>query len=464
MIYYNERLRNRKNRVRKTTLLRFTSGIRQLATIQRWKNCFVAVYVFLAILAWNNREKLLFGLDVGFPLFSVLVMAVDCLAVLLILLGLFGLISAIGTPIRAQAVQDRLLRAGFFNHFREPPILLAKYKSKNNSNIIIWEFDKNEIPTSTWQDSKQELEAALHDTIIKIEQSKNGRRMILHTVSARSALPAMLHWKDSYLNKDDFVLTLGESLNGRETTNLAKMPHLLLGGSTGSGKSVLLKLLIMQCVKKGAEVYIADFKGGVDFSPAWHKYSTIITEKNELLDCLTEIVDELERRKELLRNSGCANISEYNQQNDNKLKRIVFACDEVAEVLDKTGLSKEAKELVTKIESKLSVIARQGRAFGINLILATQRPDSQILSGQIRNNIDFRVCGRADNVLSQIILDNTSAAEQIPKDAQGRFITNTGTVFQSYLFDDGNVFSDGSVQVGGVPNGETNKRFATSRD
>ena len=82
-------------------------------------------------------------------------------------------------------------------------------------------------------------------------------------------------------------------------------------------------------------------------------------------------------------------------------------------------------------------LARLGRAFGIHLILATQRPDATIIPGQIRNNMDFRVCGRADNVLSQIILDNTSAAEQIPKDARGRFTTGDGTVFQGDLFDEG---------------------------
>ena len=117
---------------------------------------------------------------------------------------------------------------------------------------------------------------------------------------------------------------------------------------------------------------------------------------------------------------------------------VVFACDEVAEMLDKTGLTtKERKELVSQIEGKLSTIARQGRAFGIHFILATQRPDATIIPGQIKNNIDFRVCGRADNVLSQIILDSTAAADQIPKDARGRFITRDGTVFQAFLFDEG---------------------------
>ena len=96
----------------------------------------------------------------------------------------------------------------------------------------------------------------------------------------------------------------------------------------------------------------------------------------------------------------------------------------------------ERKKLLAQIENKLSTIARQGRAFGIHLILATQRPDATIIPGQIRNNMDFRVCGRADSVLSQIILDSTSAAEQIPKDARGRFITGDGIVFQGYLFDE----------------------------
>ena len=114
----------------------------------------------------------------------------------------------------------------------------------------------------------------------------------------------------------------------------------------------------------------------------------------------------------------------------------IFACDELAEMLDKTGLSKEQKETVNKIEGLLSTIARQGRAFGIHLILATQRPDSTILNGQIKNNINCRICGRADNVLSMIILDNTNAADLIPEDAQGRFLLKGGSMFQAYRFDD----------------------------
>ena len=260
---------------------------------------------------------------------------------------------------------------------------------------------------------------------------------ILDTVSAGDDLPEVLKWKDSYLSPKSFVLVLGESYTGPVTVNLAHIPHILLGGSTGSGKSVLLKLLLMQALHKGAEVYITDFKGGVDFPKVWHEKCRMCFTEENLRYTLDQLVAVLEYRKNALKALGCPNIDAYNETMEQPLPRLIFACDEVAEMLDKTGADNERKKLLAQIENKLSTIARQGRAFGIHLILATQRPDATIIPGQIRNNMDFRVCGRADSVLSQIILDNTSAAEQIPKDARGRFITGDGTVFQGYLFDEG---------------------------
>lgn len=190
-------------------------------------------------------------------------------------------------------------------------------------------------------------------------------------------------------------------------------------------------------------VHIACFKGGIDFFTAWHKQCGIIIDERALLDKLSLLVDELERRKVLLKQADCPNIDTYNRKIGAQLPRMIFACDEVAEVLDKTGLDKQSKELITRIEGKLSTIARQGRAFGIHLILATQRLDANIICGQVKNNIDFRVCGRADNVLSQIILDSADAADKIPKDAQGRFLTNDGTVFQAFWFDEHKAFDGG---------------------
>ena len=127
-------------------------------------------------------------------------------------------------------------------------------------------------------------------------------------------------------------------------------------------------------------------------------------------------------------------------RSENPLHRIVVVIDELAELTDTTGMSKPQKEMSTTIIGKLSMIARLGRAFGINLIISTQRPDANILPGQIKNNLaGGRVCGKADNVLSQIILDNTDAATLIPKDSQGLFLDEFGTIFRGYLFDNSKI-------------------------
>ncbi len=427
----------RKTQV-KYNFYRIGTGLKEIVS-KRYAKIIVAVYFIAVILA---GFYILGRSNQNMDIFDIIYMGSLRLLYppLTIITGVFILIR-LGAPIGATNTNENLWRIGLTNHAGEAPLLLRKYR-ESDSEVTIMEFVPNGIPRTEWEDKQEKIETALDIYITKIEEGKNKKRLILHTVTGDCKLPKFMYWQEKYLSNNDFELVLGQSMLGKIIVNLAKIPHILLGGSTGSGKSVLLKLLIMQCVKKGAEIYIADFKGGVDFSPVWHTKCKIIINENNLLNILTEIVDELENRKTLLRESGCANIGEYNEHYGKQLKRIIFACDEVAEVLDKTGLSKEAKETVTKIEGKLSVIARQGRAFGIHLILATQRPDANILTGQIRNNIDYRVCGRADNVLSQIILDNTEASDSIPKDSQGLFITHDKTIFQCFLFDEKTVFNE----------------------
>ena len=339
-------------------------------------------------------------------------------------------------PFGRRAAKDQLQCIGLVNHAGMPPDLLRKRRDKDNVRVTVWEFRNQSIPLQEWEKKRLAIETALGITIVKLTYAKGKSRVLVYAVPAGDDLPEVLKWKDSYLSLDSFVLVLGESYTGPVTVNLTHIPHILLGGSTGSGKSVLLKLLLMQALRKGAEVYIADFKGGVDFPKVWHEKCRMCFTEEDLCDTLDRLVEELERRKSALKALGCPNIDAYNEIAERPLQRLIYACDEVAEVLDKTGRSKEDKELLAQIENRLSTIARLGRAFGIHLILATQRPDANIIPGQIKNNMDFRVCGRADSVLSQIILDNTSAAEQIPKDARGRFITGDGTVFQGYLFDE----------------------------
>ena len=399
------------------------------------KLLFVALYLAGAVWVWSKQETVsTYAQNVELISPVMLVAMTHALAAYL-LTGGVALAVLLVYPFGRRAAKDQLQSIGLVNHAGMVPELLHKKNDKEHTNVTVWEFRNQGIPLEAWEDKRGALEAALDINIVKLSYGRSKSRVLLHAVPARCDLPSVLPWKDKYLSPDSFVLALGESQFGQVTVNLANIPHILLGGSTGSGKSVLLKLLLMQALRKGAEVYIADFKGGVDFPKVWRQKCHMCFREDTLLYVLGQLVAVLEARKGWLEEAGCKDLDAFNEATGEGLPRLVFACDEVAELLDRTGRSKEDRDKLNQIENRLATLARLGRAFGIHLILATQRPDANILPGQIKNNMDFRVCGRAESVLSGIILDNTSAAEQIPKDARGRFITGDGTVFQAYYME-----------------------------
>ena len=400
------------------------------------KSSAVLLYLIGAVWVWRKQTAISSYAETIALLSPIMKAGMTHALPVYLLLGGAVLIYLLLYPFGKRMAKDQLQSIGLTNHAGMVPELLRKKRDKGHPRVTIWEFRNQSIPLAEWEDNRAAIEAALDISIIKMTYGKGKSRVLVYAVPAQIDLPEILCWKDKYLSPESFVMVLGESLLGPVTVNLAHIPHILLGGSTGSGKSVLLKLLLMQAMKKGARVYIADFKGGVDFPPLWNRDCRICFEETDLLDLLTGLVAELERRKEIFRTAGCSSIDTYNKSTGESLQRLIFACDEVAEVLDKTGADAERKKLLAQIENRLSTIARQGRAFGIHLILATQRPDASIIPGQIRNNMDFRVCGRADSVLSSIILDNTDAADLIPKDARGRFLLHDGTIFQAYWFEE----------------------------
>ncbi len=428
--------RSEKTRIHRKTSLREHLPRLDSTSDAPVKLSFILLFLVGAILVWKYRGQIAASVEEIALISPIAEYAMEHSFGAYLLIGGIVVTILIFYPLDRKFTQDRLKSIGLCNHAEAVPQLKRKYRDEENPRITILEFTTEGIPPKVWEDKQAAIETVLDITIVKMKNGSGKSRMLLYTVPARTDLPEVIHWNRKFLSEESFVLALGESFTRPVTVDLANIPHVLLGGSTGSGKSVLLKMLLMQSVQKGAEVYIADFKGGVDFPPIWHKKCRICFDETSLVEILTELVNELEHRKQLLSTSGQGNIDMHNTVTGSALKRCIFACDEIAEVLDKTGLTKEQKETVNQIESKLSMIARQGRAFGIHLILATQRPDAHILSGQIRSNIACRICGRADNILSQIILDSTAAADLIPKDARGRFLLQDGTVFQAYWFDD----------------------------
>ena len=427
----NEKFQIQRRTVRRDFWRRW-GGISALSP----KVFFIPLYLAGAVFVWSRQDAISAQAERTELISPILEAAMTHALAAYLLAGGVALAVLLVYPFGRRAAHDQLQSIGLVNHAGMAPSLLRKRRDKNNPRVVVWEFQNQSIPLTAWEDKRAAIEAALDVSIVKMTYGKGKSRVLVYAVPAQVSLPEVLPWQDEYLSPESFVLVLGESLLGPVTVNLANIPHILLGGSTGSGKSVLLKLLLMQALHKGAEVCIADFKGGVDYPKEWRQRCRMCFTEDDLLYTLDQFAAVLEYRKERLADTGCKDLDAYNEATGENLPRLVFACDEVAELLDKTGRSKEDRERLGQIENRLATLARLGRAFGIHLILATQRPDANIIPGQIRNNMDFRVCGRAESVLSQIILDNSSAAEQIPKDARGRFITGDGTVFQGYLFDE----------------------------
>lgn len=354
---------------------------------------------------------------------------------LILLLPLFYL-AALGTAQKrlAQSYYKVFADIDFKQKDKKYPFLMSVTAE---NGITTYTF-KSTIPLTEWQKAKDRLETGLNCSIRRIEEGANKRLVKLITVSSDFKIPTNIPWSDDYISPEDGEIVIGENDLTRVHFNLNKTPHVICAGETGSGKSVILRCILWQMIKKGSRVFMIDFKGGVEFGKAYERYGEVITDRQRALELLQMLVAENSARLKLFRELEVKNLKEYNKRQGANLCRIGVFIDEIAEMLDKTGTSKADKAIFEQIEGAMSTLARLSRATGINLILGAQRPDARILTGQIKNNIPVRICGRfADPQPSEIVLNDTSAC--LLPDIKGRFIYKMGneiTVFQSYFFDD----------------------------
>ena len=416
----------------KKTIEKLKIGFKKIQNIKFMLLIPIAYLLAVVIITYYGQ---LFLLKSAFPFSSdIFIVLFYIFMIELLIIGIVLIIIKIGTPRKTKNFERLLKEINFVDNNGEPPILLNEEKLKNGSTFT---FFSQKISILEFIEQKERIENALNIKIISMNLGRTMQHIIVNAITKFNAQKNIIRWSDNILSKKDFELVIGESAFGDEIIDISITPHLLIGGGTNSGKSVLLKSLLMQSVKKGAEVHIIDFKGGVDYNnDFWHKNCNIITDINNFNNELDRIMEIMESRKKLLFEAKVTNIKEYIIKTEKDIPRIIIAVDEIAEVLDKTGLNKEEKEFVSQIESKLSTFARLSRAMGIHLILCTQRPDADLLKGQIKSNLGYRICGRADEILSKMILDTPDAAEMISTTDQGMFYTNTKVLFKGFYIDD----------------------------
>ena len=204
------------------------------------------------------------------------------------------------------------------------------------------------------------------------------------------------------------TLALGKDISGRPVvTDLTRMPHLLIAGATGTGKSVCLHAMICSLLFKATpeevRLLLIDPKrielSVYDGIP--HLLHPVVLEPKMATRALKWAVAEMERRYQLLEEAHARNLEMYNQEAEEKLPYIVIVVDELADLM--VVSSKE-------VETSLTRLSQMARASGIHLLLATQRPSVDVLTGIIKANfparISFQVSSRTD---SRTILDTTGA-------------------------------------------------------
>jgi S-DNA-T family DNA segregation ATPase FtsK/SpoIIIE len=223
-------------------------------------------------------------------------------------------------------------------------------------------------------------------------------------------------------SKSKLTLALGKDINGRiVVADLAGMPHLLIAGSTGTGKSVAINAMIMSILYKATpdqvRLVLVDPKRlelGV-YEGVPHLYTPIITEPKLAANALRNAVREMERRLKLLAEKGVRNIDQYNRLFDGDgtpslfsedteeqpLPYIVIVIDELADLMMLDS---------GNVEESVTRLAQMARAVGIHLVLATQRPSVDVITGLIKANFPARISFRvATKVDSRTILDANGA-------------------------------------------------------
>jgi len=341
------------------------------------------------------------------------------------------------------------MQMNFIGIDKKLPYLISNEKDEFGLDVLIFQAA---IAIDKWRTNMKDLEVMMNVTIVDIEPGNRKDRVKLKTIPGTVEIPDMIPWDDKYVNPKDGVIVIGRNAVRDITVDLNKTPHVLSAGETGSGKSVILRCMLWQLIKKGAKCFMIDFKGGVEFGKAYEEYGQVITDKDNALRVLKMLTKENEIRLKLFREMEVKNLKEYNDKTHKNLCRIAVVVDEIAELLDKTGLDKDDKEKLAMIEKELSTLARLSRATGINLLLGVQRPDAKVITGQIKSNVPVRICGRfADSSASEIVLSNTRAKD-LP-DKKGRFMFKAGSEtneFQAFYFDDARDLKEISVEEGGM--------------
>jgi S-DNA-T family DNA segregation ATPase FtsK/SpoIIIE len=264
---------------------------------------------------------------------------------------------------------------------------------------------------------RKDLALALSAERLRIEAPVPGQPYVgIEVPNSRSSvvrLRPILESEEFYQYNSPLTIALGRDVSGQPVVaDLGSMPHLLIAGTTGSGKSVciaaLTTCLVMNNTPEDLRLVMIDPKMVelVRFNGLAHLYGKVETELERILGVLRWTVKEMDRRYQLLEDSRSRNIDTYNRKmrrrkDGETLPLIVVMIDELADLMMSSP---------DQTEHNLVRLAQMARATGIHLVLATQRPSTDVVTGLIKANFPARISfAVASSVDSRVILDSSGA-------------------------------------------------------
>jgi S-DNA-T family DNA segregation ATPase FtsK/SpoIIIE len=263
---------------------------------------------------------------------------------------------------------------------------------------------------------QDDLAMALKASTIRIQAPIPGKDVVgieipndeIETIYLREILETDL-FKNS---KAPLLIALGKDIVGKPfVTDLAKLPHLLIAGTTGSGKSVGINAMILSLLYRNSpddlKLMMIDPKM-LEFSiynDIPHLLTPVITEAKKALTGLSNMVKEMERRYKLMSDAKVKNIENYNAKfSENKMPYIVVVIDELADLMMTGGKD---------VEYSIARLAQMARASGIHLIVATQRPSVDVVTGLIKANLPSRISYKVGQKIDSKVILDTFGAESL---------------------------------------------------
>ena len=264
---------------------------------------------------------------------------------------------------------------------------------------------------------QQDIAYALAATEVRILAPIPGKSAV--GVEVPNTRPATVTLGDvfrDYPEVNDWALPvgLGKDISGRAVYfDLAEMPHLLVAGTTGAGKSVMLNALLTSLLlttdPRRVKMVLIDPKRVelAQFGRIPHLITPVVTDVKKAANALTWAVAEMERRYEVLEKMGSRSLDGYNARSETPMPYVLVVIDELADLMMTSA---------TKVEDAVIRLAQKARAVGIHLVVATQRPSVDVITGMIKANVPSRIAfAVSSQVDSRVILDTVGAESLLGK-------------------------------------------------